>query len=101
MSKLASVLDRYPQYEATIGIEVHCQLTTNTKIFCTCANEITDKPNYNICQICTGQPGVLPVLNKQVVEYAIMAGLATNCTISNNGVPARFKSTKLSPVPGA
>ena len=89
MSKLASVLDRYPQYEATIGIEVHCQLTTNTKIFCTCANEITDKPNYNICQICTGQPGVLPVLNKQVVEYAIMAGLATNCTISEYSEFAR------------
>ncbi len=79
---IKSVLDNYPEYELTIGIEVHVQLSTNSKIFCTCSNEITKEPNRNICNICTAQPGVLPVLNKKVVDYAIMAGLATHSTIA-------------------
>jgi aspartyl-tRNA(Asn)/glutamyl-tRNA(Gln) amidotransferase subunit B len=83
VAKPASVIDNYPNYEVVIGMEVHVQLTTKTKIFCTCANEITKEPNTNICQICAGHPGVLPVLNKQVLEYGIMAGLATNCIINN------------------
>jgi aspartyl-tRNA(Asn)/glutamyl-tRNA(Gln) amidotransferase subunit B len=82
VSSTPSILDHYPDYEVVIGIEVHAQLTTNTKIFCSCANEITKEPNTNICQICAGHPGVLPVLNKQVLEYAVKAGLATNCTIN-------------------
>lgn len=82
VAKPASVIDRYPDYEVVIGMEVHVQLTTKTKIFCTCANEIVKEPNTNICQICSGHPGVLPVLNKKVVDYGIMAGLATNCTIN-------------------
>lgn len=82
MSKPLSILDKYPHYEVCIGMEVHVQLTTKTKIFCSCANEISKEPNSNICSICTGQPGVLPVLNKQVVDYGILAGLATNCTIT-------------------
>ncbi|KKQ33392.1 MAG: Aspartyl/glutamyl-tRNA(Asn/Gln) amidotransferase subunit B [candidate division TM6 bacterium GW2011_GWF2_37_49] len=69
-------------YEATIGIEVHCQLKTKSKIFCGCKNEFTHTPNKNICQVCSGQPGVLPILNKKVVDYAIMLGLATNCKIA-------------------
>jgi aspartyl-tRNA(Asn)/glutamyl-tRNA(Gln) amidotransferase subunit B len=77
-----SVLARYPDYETTIGIEVHVQLATKSKIFCTCSNEVTDTPNVNICQICTGQPGVLPVLNKQVIEYALKAGIATNSQLN-------------------
>jgi aspartyl-tRNA(Asn)/glutamyl-tRNA(Gln) amidotransferase subunit B len=77
-----SVLNNYPEYELNIGIEVHVQLLTKTKIFCTCPNEITKEPNKNICHICTGQPGVLPVLNKEVVNHAIRAGIATNCTIN-------------------
>jgi aspartyl-tRNA(Asn)/glutamyl-tRNA(Gln) amidotransferase subunit B len=84
MSNPVSILNQYPDYEATIGIEVHVQLNTKTKIFCTCSNQINKDPNINICQICAGHPGVLPVLNRQVVEYAIMAGLATNCTIAKN-----------------
>lgn len=64
-------------------MEVHVQLTTKSKIFCTCSNAKTDKPNTNICQICAGHPGVLPVLNKQVVEKAIFAGLATQSSISS------------------
>lgn len=77
-----SILEKYPDYEAVIGMEVHVQLTTKTKIFCTCANEVIKDANRNICEICTGQPGPLPVLNKQVVEYAVLAGLAVNCDIS-------------------
>ncbi len=82
MSRTPTVLDNYPDYELTIGIEVHVQLMTATKIFCTCANEVIKEPNKNICQICAGYPGTLPVLNKQVVDFAIAAGLATNCTIT-------------------
>jgi aspartyl-tRNA(Asn)/glutamyl-tRNA(Gln) amidotransferase subunit B len=77
-----SVLSKYPLYEVVIGMEVHVQLATKTKIFCTCANEVIKDANRNICQTCTGQPGSLPVLNKQVVEYAVLAGLALNCNIS-------------------
>ncbi len=69
-------------YIANIGIEVHVQLTTKSKIFCSCYNTISREANTNICAICTGQPGVLPMLNKQVVDYAIAAGLATHCTIN-------------------
>lgn len=82
MAKPASVLDRYPDYEVNIGMEVHVQLTTKSKIFCSCANEVVKQPNSNICNICAGHPGVLPVLNKKVVDYAILAGLATNCQIT-------------------
>lgn len=84
-----SVLESYPQYEATIGIEVHAQLTTKSKVFCTCSNEITPEPNCNICEICTGQPGSLPVLNRKVVDFAIMAGLATDSSITRRCAFAR------------
>jgi aspartyl-tRNA(Asn)/glutamyl-tRNA(Gln) amidotransferase subunit B len=89
VSKTPSILDHYPDYELNIGIEVHAQLKTNTKIFCTCANQAGQSPNSNICQVCTAQPGSLPVLNKKVVEYAIRAGLATNCTITPESKFAR------------
>lgn len=79
---MSSVLENYPDYEVNIGMEVHAQLSTKTKIFCTCANVIVQEPNLNICQICTGQPGVLPVLNEEVVHYAIKAGLATHSQIA-------------------
>ena len=79
---ITTALDKYPAYEATIGMEVHVQLTTNTKIFCSCANSIAKDPNSNICQICAGYPGTMPMLNKKVVDFAILAGLATNCTIN-------------------
>lgn len=82
VEKSTSVLDRYPQYRMDIGIEVHVQLSTKSKIFCSCSNAQELQPNKNICPICAGYPGVLPVLNKQVVEYAILAGLGTNCEIS-------------------
>lgn len=69
-------------YEVVIGMEVHVQLLTKTKIFCTCANTQGEEPNTNICQICTGQPGSLPVLNKEVVNSAIKVGLATNSKLT-------------------
>jgi aspartyl-tRNA(Asn)/glutamyl-tRNA(Gln) amidotransferase subunit B len=79
-----SVLDAHPGYEANIGIEVHVQLTTKSKVFCTCSNEVTTQPNKNICEICTGQPGCLPVLNKKVVDYALLLGLATDSSITRH-----------------
>lgn len=82
MTQTPSVLDKYPLYEATIGMEVHVQLMTNTKIFCSCANTIAKDPNSHICPICAGYPGAMPMLNKKVVDYALLAGLATNCTIN-------------------
>ncbi len=66
----------------TLGLEVHCELSTKTKIFCSCSTEFGGEPNTHVCEVCTGMPGTLPVLNKQVVEYAIRAGLATNCEIT-------------------
>jgi len=82
VAKEISVLDKYPEYEVNIGIEVHVQLLTKSKIFCSCANIISKEPNKNICNICAGHPGSLPVLNKKVVDYAILAGLATKSTIA-------------------
>jgi len=78
-----SVLDKYPQYEAVIGIEVHVQLNTKSKIFCASANHGSKDPNTDICHICAGYPGVLPMLNTQVIDDAIMAGLATHCSIAH------------------
>lgn len=80
--KTHTVLDAYPDYEATIGIEVHVQLKTQSKIFCACPNQFGQEPNKNVCQICAGHPGTLPTLNKKAVDSIIMAGLATNCTIA-------------------
>jgi len=82
VEKSTTVLDRYPEYRMDIGIEVHVQLHTKSKIFCSCSNAQEQRPNINICPICAGYPGVLPVLNKQVVEFAMMAGFGTNCDIS-------------------
>lgn len=69
-------------YETVIGLEVHVELATKTKIFCGCSTEFGGAPNTHTCPVCTGQPGSLPVLNKQVVEYAVAVGLATNCSIT-------------------
>ena len=69
-------------YETVIGLEVHVELATKTKIFCGCSTEFGGAPNTHTCPVCTGMPGSLPVLNKQVVEYAMAIGLATNCKIT-------------------
>jgi aspartyl-tRNA(Asn)/glutamyl-tRNA(Gln) amidotransferase subunit B len=70
-------------YEVVIGLEVHAELKTKSKIFCSCSNSFGAEPNTNVCPVCTGFPGALPVLNRQVVEYAIMTGLALNCDIAD------------------
>lgn len=70
------------QYETVIGLEVHVELATKTKIFCGCSTAFGAAPNTHTCPVCTGMPGALPVLNKQVVEYAMAIGLATNCKIT-------------------
>ena len=70
------------QYETVIGLEVHVELATKTKIFCGCSTQFGGAPNTHTCPVCTGMPGSLPVLNKQVVEYALAVGLATNCQIN-------------------
>ncbi len=72
------------QYETVIGLEVHVELATKTKIFCGCSTAFGGEPNTHTCPVCTGMPGSLPVLNRQVVEYAAAVGLATNCTITQN-----------------
>ena len=69
-------------YEAVIGLEIHSELKTNTKIFCGCATKFGAEQNTHVCPVCLGLPGVLPVLNRRVVEFAIKAGLALNCTIN-------------------
>ena len=70
------------KYETVIGLEVHTELQTKTKIFCSCRTSFGADPNTNVCPVCLGLPGVLPVLNKKVLEYAVRAGLALNCEIS-------------------
>ena len=71
-------------YEIVMGLEVHCELSTKTKIFCSCPTEFGGEPNTHCCPICMAMPGTLPVLNEKVVEYAVKAGLATNCQIARN-----------------
>ncbi len=72
------------EYETVIGLEVHVELATKTKIFCGCSTAFGGAPNSHTCPVCTGMPGSLPVLNKQVVEYAMAVGLATNCDITKD-----------------
>ena len=71
------------EYEMIIGLEVHVELKTKTKIFCNCATSFGAAPNTHTCPVCMGLPGTLPVLNRKVVEYAVKAGLALYCKIAN------------------
>ncbi len=77
------------KFEPIIGLEVHAQLKTKTKIFCACSTKFGASPNTHVCPICLGMPGVLPVLNKKVVEFAILVALATNCTVVKQSSFAR------------
>lgn len=77
------------KYEAVIGLEVHAQLLTNTKLFCGCSTKFGLPPNTNVCPVCLGHPGTLPVTNKQAIEFSVLMGLAVNCRINNSSVFAR------------
>jgi len=77
------------EYQPVIGLEVHCQLKTKSKLFCACSTEFGASPNTNICPVCTGQPGVLPVLNKKAIEYTIRTAIALNCRIAQHSIFAR------------
>ncbi|HVG59147.1 MAG TPA: Asp-tRNA(Asn)/Glu-tRNA(Gln) amidotransferase GatCAB subunit B, partial [Hyalangium sp.] len=76
-------------FQPVIGLEVHAQLLTKSKIFCGCSTEFGAEPNRNTCPVCLGMPGVLPVLNHRVVEFAVRTGLALGCTIKKTSVWSR------------
>jgi aspartyl-tRNA(Asn)/glutamyl-tRNA(Gln) amidotransferase subunit B len=76
-------------YEAVIGLEVHAQLLTESKLFCACSTRFGEEPNENVCPVCSGMPGVLPVLNRKAVEYAARMALAVNCEVNGKSVFAR------------
>jgi aspartyl-tRNA(Asn)/glutamyl-tRNA(Gln) amidotransferase subunit B len=84
-----SAVGAHAKYEPVIGLEVHVQLLTETKIFCSCSTRFGAPPNTNVCPVCLGMPGSLPVLNKKAVEYAVLAAMALNCCIKETSIFAR------------
>jgi len=89
MAATALSPDVLAKYEPVIGLEVHVQLLTASKVFCGCANKFGSEPNTNICPVCLGLPGSLPVLNAKAVEFAVLASLALNCQVRERSIFAR------------
>src|SRR5438270_9317487 len=90
MAATSAVADEVlTKYEPVIGLEVHVQLGTKTKIFCSCPVEFGAPPNTNVCPVCLGLPGALPVLTRKAVEFAVLAAMALNCRINQTSIFAR------------
>ena len=85
----ANAIEARAKFEAVIGLEVHVQLLTESKIFCSCSTQFGVPPNTNVCPVCLGMPGALPVLNRRAVEFATLAAMALNCQINETSIFAR------------